>query len=123
MLTQTETQVRDFLISIAKLKKFITYGELADQFNLVREDKHQAWIGILEEWMGDINKFEIDNGRPMISAIIILSKDKRDINKLHNCGNGFYSYARELGLLKKGEDPQIFWAKETAKIFDYWSKN
>lgn len=123
MLSKTESEARYFLISIAKQKKFVTYGELADHFNLDRKDKHQAWIGILEEWMGDINKFETDNDRPMISAIIILSKDKRDINKLHNCGNGFYSYAKELGLLKKGEDPQIFWAKETAKVFEYWSKN
>lgn len=123
MLSKTEIEVRDFLISVAKEKRVIPYGELAQKFNLDIKDKHQSWIKVIEKWMGDINNFELENGRPMLSAIIVLKKNPNDINGTWECGNGFYEYAREHGLLKKDQDRQVFHAKELGKIFDYWDKN
>ena len=123
MLTETEKEVRAYLISIAKKQKVITYGELADHFNLDRKDKHQAWIKIMEEWFGNINNFEIENKRPILSAIVVFKKNPNDINSFWECGGGFYTYAREKGLLKKGKDPQVFHAQELGNIFKYWDEH
>ena len=123
MLTKKENEVRDFLISIAKEKRVVPYSELALKFNLDIKDKHQAWIKTIEEWMVNINNFELENKRPMLSAIIVLKKNPYDINSMWECGQGFYGYAREHGLLEKGQDGQVFHAKELGKIFDYWDKH
>jgi len=123
MLTKTEKKAREYLISVAKQQRVITYGELADHFNLDRKDKHQAWIKIMEVWFGNINDFEIENKRPILSAIVVFKKNPRDINSLWECGSGFYKYARDVNLLKKGEDPQVFHAQELGKIFRYWSEH
>jgi len=123
MLNETEKKVREYLISIAKEKKVITYGELADHFNLDREDKHQAWIQIIEGWFENINNFEVENKRPLLSAIVVFKKNPKDINSLWECGNGFYNYARDKGLLKRGEDRQVFHAGELGNIFRYWHEH
>jgi len=123
MLSSIENEVREFLISVAKEKRVVPYSELAQKFNLDIKDKHQAWIGTIEEWMIKINDYELENKRPMLSAIIVLKKNPHDINSMWGCGQGFYGYAREHGLLEKGQDPQVFHAKELGKIFEYWDKN
>ncbi|MDP3765895.1 MAG: hypothetical protein Q8R04_05265 [Nanoarchaeota archaeon] len=122
MLTPKENEVRNYLISSARQKKLVPYSQLAKDFGLDIEDKHQAWINVLEVWMESINDFELEHDRPLLSAIIVLKKNPNDIYSISKSGAGFYKYARAKGLLQKGQNPELFQNTEIGKIFRYWNE-
>lgn len=35
-------------------------------------------------------------------------------------GEGFFNWARELGVLKEGQNEEIFWRKECEKVYEAW---
>ena len=123
MLTKEEEKVRDYLISFARKNEVVPYSKLAEHFGLDTKDKHQAWVKVLEKWMGDINNYELENKRPLLSAIIVFKKNPYDLYGTHKSGAGFYYYAREKELLKKGEDQELFHHAEMGRIFRYWKDN
>ena len=99
--------VRKRLIEVAKSKKTITYGELMNEFHIPRGHlKHELGIGYI---VGEISKFEHNEGRPMLSAIVI-HKDGKSI------GDGFYELARQLGLLTN-QNEKDFWIQEQQKVW------
>ncbi len=62
--------------------------------------------------LGIVSRFEHENRRPMLSAIVIAKDTKRP-------GNGFFELARELKVLKK-EDNESFWINQYKALRKYW---
>ena len=84
-------KVREHLIELARKERTITYQELSDQckLNLVMRDSENARAEI-GRILGKISTFEHENGRPLISSLVITKGDNYQ-------GDGFYKLAEELG--------------------------
>ncbi len=105
------------LIETAKAKTTIYYEEVADicGLNLSQPDDREIELcKILDE----INKYEDKRKRHMLTAVVVL-KNKQPIIS----GDGFFDLAYDLGIMEKGEDHQLFHAKELGKVHDYWEEN
>lgn len=101
------------LKELANESKTIKYSELNEEcgmgldFNLAKD---RAELG---EILGEISRFENDQKRPMLSAIVI-SKDKL------GPAFGFYNLADELGMRKKGETDQQLFFRQLNECFKVW---
>ena len=66
--------------------------------------------------LGEISQDELDQGRPMLSAIVVSVRGSP--------GPGFFNLARGVGKLqddsKEGE--QRFWEEEKAAVYTAWQK-
>lgn len=98
------------LKSIAKDGQTITYGEIAPLVNVdlsKQEGRNRlSWI------LGEISEFEQENGRPMLSAVVI-RKGYGDP------GSGFFNLAQELGVYG-GADNNAFFVNELKIVHEYW---
>ena len=105
--------IRNKLIDTARKKICITYSEVGSLINLdMNESLDRNKLAYI---IGEISKAEHNEGRPMLSALVV-HKD----NKI--CGVGFFKLAKELGLHTYKEDIE-FLGKECKKLYEYWSKN
>ena len=105
-----KNEIRDILISKAKLKQMITYTQLINELNSVPLEPHNP---ILFKLLGDISTEEVKNNRPMISVIVVhKSGDQQP-------GIGFFELAKLLG--RDTSDILECWVKEFKKVFEYWS--
>jgi hypothetical protein len=113
--------IRTYLIELARQKanQTVTYQKLSDDCNLgfnMRENPHERKeIGSL---LGDISRFEFEQKRPLLSALVIRFGDNSE-------GDGFYQLAEELGLgnWKKLKKEGLFEAIEIGKCIAFWSDN
>lgn len=106
------------LIEVARSQKLISYGDLNTKLNIGLDfslDRDRALIG---EWLGEISHNEVAAGRHMLSALVGHAKD----GMVQEPGEGFYEYARELGV-HTGSDDLGFWAKEVKWLHDHWSSH
>jgi hypothetical protein len=93
------------------------YGDLAPYLNLNMENPdHRNQIGSI---LGDVSNYEHAQGRPLLSAIVILADKNRP-------GKGFFDLARHLGLYK-GADNEHEWdeyaSAEMNRVHEYWSQH
>ncbi len=66
--------------------------------------------------LGTVSQNEVNQHRPMLSALAVTVAGKP--------GEGFFSFARQLGLLKS-EDPQqetAFWEELKKQIYEIWKQ-
>jgi hypothetical protein len=97
----------------AKARATITYGELAP---LVALDMESPAARIqLGAMLGEISTFERQNGRPLLSALVVHKEDKMP-------GGGFFTLAKRLGLYH-GSDNLGFFVQELKRVHDYWAKD
>lgn len=61
--------------------------------------------------LGEISRRENENGRPLLSAVVVLQDTFRP-------GKGFFTLARELGL-HSGDD-EAFFSEELKRVWDTW---
>jgi hypothetical protein len=64
--------------------------------------------------LGEISEDEVDAGRPMLSAVAV------SVRRIPS--EGFYSLARDLDLLKRGQDERRFWQQQRDRIYETWSR-
>lgn len=108
--------VRSHLIEIARKGKTITYQELSDQCKLgliMRDSEYaRAEIGHI---LGDISVFEYNNGRPIISSLVISKGDNYQ-------GDGFYKLCEQLGFgsWKKLRGDITFEIGQMNASYDFW---
>jgi hypothetical protein len=106
-------QIYERLKEVARNGNLITYGEIAPLANLNMEnpdDRNRiAYI------LGDISKYENEQGRPLLSSIVVLAG-------IGYPGEGFFNLARELGLHigTKEFDDLDFFAQEVKRVHAYW---
>jgi hypothetical protein len=106
----------DRLRQVARARGTVFYSELAAIVGIDTENPHfGALVGrILDE----VNRIEFREGRPMLSAIVILKDGNMP-------GRGFFECARELRRYSgKGDlDDLGFWVEELRRVHDYWSRH
>lgn len=107
------TAIYQVLQQTAREAGTITYAELAPlaEVDLSRADDRAALAAILDE----INLHEHNEGRPMLSAEVVLAGRQTP-------GAGFFVCAQRLGRVV-GPDPQGFWQDELAAVYRTWPPN
>ena len=63
--------------------------------------------------LDEISRCEHENGRPLLSAVVIHVDDNMP-------GNGFFVLAEDLGLFK-GRGRFMFFVEELKRVHDHWA--
>jgi hypothetical protein len=69
-------KVRDYLIMRAKMEKFVHYQELSDDCNLKLFTGKRQHMKLLGDILTAISSVEKENGRPILSSLVVTVKDK-----------------------------------------------
>jgi len=104
------------LRAVARRQSKITYSELCDSLradgiiDLAPHGSPLAWM------LGQINVLEAQQGRPLISSIVVHKTDD------WLPGVGFWNIAQLMGLnIGNTEAEKVaFWAREFGRCHDYW---
>jgi hypothetical protein len=116
VLSSAERQMLEFLTRRlpAGDTRTITYGELAHSLDpdYNPRDRHHRKIS---RALYSLNHHEVENGRPMIGAVVVRTSDGLP-------GLGLGVLARELGLLDSDDSgvEYEFWKAELARVIEYW---
>ena len=106
----------DRLHEVARTRSTTSYSEIAPIAGIDIGDPHfGSPLGLL---LDDVNRIEFAQGRPLLSAVVILKGGNMP-------GRGFFDCARELRRYSgKGElDDLGFWVEELRRVHDYWSRH
>ena len=101
------------LKEVARSQKLISYTELNEELNLGLNFENPSDRNLIGGWLGEISEFEVSQGRPMLSAIVV----HKEGQSYKDPGGGFYKWARHLGRYH-GEYDYIFWATEVKEVHD-----
>lgn len=104
------------LQKLAKDRATITYSDLASemaQAGLIRLEPHSSALAAL---LGHVNLLEHEEGRPLISALVIYKGGDAEP------GQGFWNFARDLGIkVGSGPDARLeFWSAEVQRCYTFW---
>ena len=108
--------IRDYLIKYAKIGRTINYGDLNNNLDLhydlsLSYERHE-----LGEQLGDISLHEHEEGRPLLSSIVISTDGVS--------GVGFFEMAEELLLFDPTKTTKKkFLEQEQKKVFEYWKNH
>lgn len=116
LLTQEENYVRKALIKRAKIGGNYSYKQLTDELYLQYDTANPSDRGELGHILGNISRFEVEHGRPMLSAIVV-----RQDTRIQ--GGGFFDLAEELGLLKATDTIEGFAVSENRRVKLYWKSH
>jgi hypothetical protein len=103
--------IRDRLIFAAKRGDVVNYADLAEATG--REMKGPHWAVHIGRILGRISTQEAEDGRPLLSAIVV-SRD----SKLP--GEGFFTLGQELQKVERGEDESAFARRQMRRVYEYW---
>ncbi|MBN1454587.1 MAG: hypothetical protein JW963_26455 [Anaerolineales bacterium] len=101
------------LIDEARRESTITYREVAEITGLdLEKPDHRnqlSWI------LGEISTYEHEQGRPLLSVIVVLSD-------IQQPSYGFYTLACDLGLYHGHTDldEMEYFAKELKRVHEFW---
>lgn len=98
---------------IARARDKITYTEIAPLANLDMDNP--ADRDTIADILDNINHREHQEGRPMLSAVVLLAIENIP-------GEGFFTCARNLGLYSGGSKFK-FWIAEINRVHDYWANH
>lgn len=104
------------LIQLAKTKALAAYSDVAPLIGLdMSKDRDRDEIA---RKLGDIVLYEKENGRPMLTALIV------HYGNDNNPGEGFFSAAEKIGLCKGSRDPinrLTFWSNQVTLVHNHWT--
>jgi len=106
------------LQEVARTKGLIGYDELNKELELGLDLSIPSDNNLLEQWLGEISEYEVENGRHMLSSLVVHKKK----NYFGNPGRGYLEFAKALGI-HSGEDDVRFWTKEVKWLYQYWSNH
>jgi Protein of unknown function DUF262 len=108
-----EAALRTALIDVASQRgeSLTTYSELARRLGLDLGDDAQRHA--LTVMLGEVSKAEAAAGRPMLSCVVVQYEGGTP-------GPGFFALGRELGLVRDGEDADLFAFRQMRAVWDYW---
>src|SRR5437879_5508547 len=122
-LTSFERAVRRSLIDRTRNangdreRTLMTYGQLGEFLRPVRRegDPTLEWpFGGFFEALGHVSMYEVEHGRPMLSAIVVNAETGSP-------GDGFEKLARHLGF--DVVDGTEFWEDEVEEVLDTWGRH
>jgi hypothetical protein len=89
-MNATERKIRSFLIELARSEETISYQDLCNKLELGLNMKlSRDRNNILGPMLGNILRYEHQNGRPLLPALVVRKKDEW-------AGNGFWGVVAEL---------------------------
>ena len=100
------------LIQAARYQGIVYYKRIARLIGIEEPGHHMArQVG---QVLGEISEDEHAAGRPMLSAVAVASDD--------HPGDGFFTLARNLGLLDSEDESQMqeFWERQRDRVYDTW---
>ena len=100
------------LIQVAQHRGTITYQDIAVIAGLPTQGSYMG--SELGKILGTISQDEHDAGRPMLSAVVV--------HKDGTMGDGFFTFARELGLIGPEDDEEAFLKAEREKVYQTWAR-
>lgn len=107
-----DLELRDQLREVARRRETTTYQPIANALGVdLDQDSERGRLGRI---LGDISRAEHAEGRPLLSAVVVLGSSNVP-------GNGFFDLARELGV-HTGDDDLAFFAVELRRVHDYWAR-
>ena len=94
-----DEELYETLVEAARASETVTYGELGEMLQMdFGNPNDRRWVGVL---LGEISRFEVAAGRPMLSSVVIHKDDFQP-------GKGFFALGREPALVEPGEDEMAF---------------
>ena len=103
-------RVYEKLRQVARARKLVTYAEVALLADSGIANPRDPRLGRI---LHGICGYEVQQGRPMLGAVVVRKADNRP-------GEGFFREASGLGLFR-GSDKLAFWASELDKVYTCWS--
>ena len=105
-----DDEIYNKLIEVARAHELTNYSAVGV---LVGLDPHDFRLWAM---LDEINRFENENKRPMISALVISKEENRP-------GSGFWVCASDLGKFHMGDDEDRFWSDELRNVWSCWSQH
>ena len=105
--------VYEELIKVAQSGSTTYYSEIAPLAGLDMSSEVDRFR--IAQILGEISEDEHRDGRPLLSAVVILKGENRP-------GEGFFGLAGNLGLYDGGDADQ-YWAQELGHVHRFWSQN
>jgi hypothetical protein len=115
-LSLAESGLRAYLIDQARdddsdrLRSYRRVAEETDPQHDPNDRRHNR----LKQRLFHISSYEVEHGRPMLSALVVHRADYRP-------GEGLYELARHLGRLKEGDVELEWWKAEVEEVTRYWT--
>ncbi len=107
-----DIELYDRLVEAARGSETVAYGELGDMLHLdFGNPNDRRRVGVL---LGEISRFEVAAGRPMLSSVVIHKDDFQP-------GRGFFALGQELGLVQAGEDDMAFAIRQLKATWAAWA--
>lgn len=104
-------ELKSMLTEAAKKGEPIHYEDIAPLYGFnYDKDADRAEVGRL---LGIISEDELDAGRPMLSAVVVLKGGEA------MPGKGFFDLARRRGRFRGG-DEKLYWVSEFQEVCKYW---
>ena len=122
-LTPIEERVRQYLIERAKktdpgrpFQAKVIYGDLCKAID--PEEHYWAWPRFrgIGKVLGRISTFEREQGRPMLSALVVQAGSMQ-------AGTGFAGLGRDLGFQIQPGQERAFWRAELDEVVRYWTSH
>jgi len=99
------------LVNVSKNRGTITYNILAKRSGL---DSYANWRFLIWEYLDEINRREVEEGRPMITAVAV-----REDSGIP--GDGFWDCAYYTCKVWDGNgSKEKFWRNELDRVWHYW---
>lgn len=112
-LIPIERALRLYLIDQARRSRLVTYSEVAEAVRPYSAVRLERPFSPLHAWLGNVSRFEVAAGRPMLSAIVVTQDTGRP-------GEGFGPFAaEELGM--DVSDESTFWIHQRDSVWKLWS--
>ncbi len=102
-------KVRWMLIAAAQTRKLVTYPDVAALIGITEPGQHMA--GEVGKILGEIAEDEVQNGYPMLSAVVVKTNAVRP-------SQGFYDLAQPLGLIASKKENLEFWLAQLQQCFE-----
>lgn len=110
-------RVREYLIAAARRGEFVTYSQVNRDCHLNLDFQFQPDRNEVGRILGTIGEYEYNEGRPILSAVVIHQDDSRH-------GVGFYNLCEELGLGDSDRlDRDDYGMNEMGRCFEFWRNN
>jgi hypothetical protein len=106
--------IYDRLIQVARAQDTVSYSEISPLAMLDMDNP--ADRNVMKNLLDDINRYEHQEGRPMLSAVVVHRQDNIP-------GEGFFTCARNLGRFTgtRPVEELEFWVAEIRLVYDVWS--
>ena len=103
----------EVLVAAARAGRTMTYTDAGEIVGLTMRNPHHRRL--LGQHLGAISQFEVEHGRPMLSAVVIQKGQGQK-----RTGTGFDQLGEELGLKRAVDDDATFEGRQLDQVFAYW---